>query len=50
MDNLNLYHELESLLRKDSKYCMDDGVLIKNKIENSYHLKLKNFLYLCNYY
>ena len=24
--------------------------LIKNKIENSYHLKLKNFLYLCNYY
>ena len=32
MDNLNLYHELESLLRKDSKYCMDDGVLIKNKI------------------
>lgn len=32
MDNLSLYHELETLLRKDSKYCMDDGVLIKNKI------------------
>ena len=32
MDNLNLFHELESLLRMDSKYCMDDGTLIKNKI------------------
>ena len=32
MDNLNLFHELEALLRTDSKYCMDDGTLIKNKI------------------
>ena len=32
MDNLHLYHELESLLRNDSKYCMEDGTLIKNKI------------------
>lgn len=29
MDNLHLYHELEALLRNDSKYCMDDGTLIK---------------------
>ena len=32
MDNLNLFHELEALLRADAKYCMDDGTLIKNKI------------------
>lgn len=32
MDNLHLYHELEALLRNDSKYCMDDGTLIKAKI------------------
>ena len=32
MDNLNMYRELESLLKMDSKYCMDDGTLIKNKI------------------
>lgn len=32
MDNLHLYHELEALLRNDSKYCMDDGALIKAKI------------------
>ena len=32
MDNLNLFHELEALLRTDSKYCMDDGTLIKNII------------------
>lgn len=32
MDNLHLYHELETLLRNDSKYCMDDGTLIKTKI------------------
>lgn len=32
MDNLNLFHELEALLRADSKYCMDDGTLIKNRI------------------
>lgn len=32
MDNLHQYHELEALLRNDSKYCMDDGTLIKAKI------------------
>lgn len=32
MDNLHLSHELEALLRNDSKYCMDDGTLIKAKI------------------
>lgn len=32
MNNLNLFHEFESLLRLDSKYCMEDGTLIKNKI------------------
>lgn len=32
MDNLHLFHELESILRMDGKYCMDDGTLIKNKI------------------
>lgn len=32
MDNLHLFHELEALLRNDSKYCMDDGTLIKAKI------------------
>lgn len=32
MDNLKLFRELETLLRTDSRYCMDDGTLIKNKI------------------
>ena len=32
MDNLHLYHELEARLKEDSKYRMDDGTLIKNKI------------------
>jgi len=32
MDNLHLFHELEKVLRNDSKYCMEDGALIKNKI------------------
>lgn len=32
MDNLHLFHVLEKVLRKDKKYCMDDGTLIKNKI------------------
>ena len=32
MDNIHLFHELENLLRMDSKYCMEDGTLIKNKI------------------
>lgn len=32
MDTLHLYHELEQLLRMDSRYCMDDGTLLKNRI------------------
>lgn len=32
MDNLHLFHELEALLRMDSRYCTEDGNLIKNKI------------------
>lgn len=32
MDALHLYHELEQLLRMDSRYCMDDGTLLKNRI------------------
>ena len=32
MDTLNLYHELEQLLRMNSRYCMDDGRLLKNRI------------------
>jgi len=32
MDNLNMYREMEALLKMDSRYCMDDGTLIKNKI------------------
>lgn len=32
MDNLSLFTELEDLLRKDSAYCTEDGVLLKNKI------------------
>lgn len=32
MDNMILFHELDSLLREDSRYCMDDGTLVKNKI------------------
>ncbi len=47
MDNLSLYHELEALLRKDSKYCMDDGALIKNKIvEDALNLCPKLIKYL----
>lgn len=47
MDNLSLYHELETLLRKDSKYCMDDGVLIKNKIvEDALNLQSELLKYL----
>ena len=50
MDNLNLYHELESLLRKDSKYCMDDGVLIKNKIvEDALGLRPELLKYLLSH-
>lgn len=32
MDILHMYHELEQLLRMDSRYCTDDGVLLKNRI------------------
>ena len=32
MDTLNLYHELERLLRMNSRYCTDDGTLLKNQI------------------
>lgn len=32
MDKLNLYHELEQLLRKNCRYCMDDCRLLKNRI------------------
>lgn len=32
MDKLNLYHELEQLLRMNSRYCIDDGRLLKNQI------------------
>ena len=32
MDALHLYHELEQLLRMNSRYCMEDGTLLKNRI------------------
>lgn len=32
MDNLNQYRELEKLLRMESQYCTEDGVLLKNAI------------------
>lgn len=32
MDALHLYHELEQLLHMNSRYCMDDGTLLKNRI------------------
>lgn len=32
MDNLNQYRELEKLLRMNSRYCTEDGVLLKNAI------------------
>lgn len=32
MDNLNLFHELEKLLRNESRYCSEDGILLKNAI------------------
>lgn len=50
MDNLSLYRELETLLRKDSKYCMDDGVLIKNKIvEDALNLQPELLKYLLSH-
>lgn len=32
MDNLNQYRELEKLLRMESRYCTEDGILLKNAI------------------
>jgi adenine-specific DNA-methyltransferase len=32
MDTLHLFHELESLLRMDSRYCTEDGTLLKTTI------------------
>ena len=32
MDNKNLFTELEKLLRMESNYCTEDGVLLKNAI------------------
>lgn len=32
MNNLNLFHELEELLRNESRYCSEDGILLKNAI------------------
>lgn len=32
MDNLNQFRELEKLLRNESRYCTEDGVLLKNAI------------------
>lgn len=32
MNNLNLFHELEKLLRNESHYCSEDGILLKNAI------------------
>lgn len=50
MDNLSLFHELEALLRLDSKYCMDDGALIKNKIvEDALNLQPELLKYLLSH-
>lgn len=35
MGNLSLYQELEKLLRMESRYCSEDGVLLKNSIVES---------------
>lgn len=32
MNNLNLFQELEKLLRDEVRYCTDDGILLKNAI------------------
>lgn len=32
MNNLNLFHELQKLLRNESRYCSEDGILLKNAI------------------
>lgn len=35
MTNMNLFQELEKLLRMESRYCSEDGVLLKNSIVES---------------
>lgn len=35
MNNLNLFHELEKLLRNESRYSSEDGILLKNAIVES---------------
>lgn len=32
MTNLSLFHELEKLLRQNSRYCSEEGILLKNAI------------------
>lgn len=32
MNNLYLFHELEKLLRDESRYCSEDGILLKNAV------------------
>jgi adenine-specific DNA-methyltransferase len=32
MNNLSLFNELEQLLRNESEYCSEDGILLKNAI------------------
>ena len=50
MDNLNLFHELEAILRMDSKYCMEDGTFIKNKIvEDALSLKPELLKYILSH-
>lgn len=50
MNNLHLFNELESVLRMDSKYCMEDGTLIKNKIvEDALNLKPELLKYLLSH-
>lgn len=35
MENISLFKELEKLLRMESRYCSEDGVLLKNSIVES---------------
>ncbi len=35
MSNITLFKELENLLRMESQYCTEDGVLLKNAIVES---------------
>lgn len=50
MNNLHLFHELETILRMNSKYCMEDGTLIKNKIvEDALSLRPELLKYLLSH-